>query len=1021
MEKVGLGGVTSRYRSPGLATPVVWIPVLAVAATLAEAAGSFGGWYACMSAHHDSSASCRGLGLGDELFHIGAGLAFMAAALVAWMRPHRRRLALLMGVEAAAWFIVDLEWIGAPLPFTFSQFAWGLGQPVFGHLLLAFPTGRLRSNLERGFVGAGYTAWLFSRVMSMVWFRPGPGLPANLLMIADDPARNAVGNALGNLMGLAFTAVFIGLMALKWRHASGVRRRDLSVMFLATSLVIVVTLAFTLLGRGFLERQGLASLASLGLASVPLGFLLGQVRPRQEGAVSGRLLIDLGGPPPRERLERVLAEMVRDPSLRLGHWNQELSRFIDANGEEVVPPREGDERVATFLCQSGRTVGVLTHGPALSPDLIRSAIVATPTRIRGESVVAELSAELGSVRASRSRIVEAIEDERQRLERALSRGPEEKLATALTTLELVRMGMDAGPEAGERLDLLLGLAREALAELHELGQGIHPRQLTTGGLAPALGSLVERSTVPATLAEVPATRFPGAVEAAAYFLIAEALTNATKHGRCTAVTVAVREDEQHLCIEVEDDGVGGAQLKGGSGLSGLVDRVTALDGRVQIVSPPGKGTKVSAEIPIRGYRLLGEADQALIRRLVVMPAGFDLEAARAVGAYIPVPADDFEHRVTRLVDQSLIRIDPGAQGGRYRLAETLDSSARQGLVESEEEGLIRARHAQHFLGLVQSAGDQLTGPQTGAWLDRLDADHENLLSALDWSRAAGHRPSPALVNALARFWFLRDHYVVGRRTLASILQSEAAPTPLRARTLQGLAALAWRQGDYLYANSCLTEAVRILRESDSEWLPTGLNWLGRVADSQGRHHKAETLFMEQMAIGRRRHDDAVVASAHFNLGIVATSLLDLAAARAHIRDYLTFAQDVGSPVEIASGYWWLAYIALDRGDLTAVRDLQERSIDIRLRLGDWSDLGTNLDLAARAAVAANRPDRALQLAGAAASLRATTRTRVSPARLVKLESALARARGAVRDRADGFFTEGTSLTPEEAAALALLD
>jgi signal transduction histidine kinase len=166
-------------------------------------------------------------------------------------------------------------------------------------------------------------------------------------------------------------------------------------------------------------------------------------------------------------------------------------------------------------------------------------------------------------------------------------------------LRLVEARLDSDP-ATARKDLVA--AREqlglALNELRELARGIHPAILTDGGLAPALSALAMRAPLPVEITDVPGGRLPEPVEAAAYYLIAEAITNVAKHAHASHVAVSVRRDDVRVVVDVADDGVGGADAAGGSGLHGLTDRVEALHGRLRVDSPPGGGTRIEAQIPV---------------------------------------------------------------------------------------------------------------------------------------------------------------------------------------------------------------------------------------------------------------------------------------------------------------------------------------------------------------------------------------------------------------------------------------
>jgi signal transduction histidine kinase len=212
---------------------------------------------------------------------------------------------------------------------------------------------------------------------------------------------------------------------------------------------------------------------------------------------------------------------------------------------------------------------------------------------------AELQARLADLATSRARIVAAGDVERRRLERNLHDGAQQRLVTLSITLRVALAKLEADP-AGAR-DLLTGAADElsmALAELRELARGLHPVVLTERGLGPAVEALASRAPVPVEIVETPAGRLAQPIEAAAYYLIAEALTNVAKHAHARSVRVHVAQTGSMVVVQVHDDGVGGADTAGGTGLEGLADRVEALGGRLELASPAGAGTTLSAEIPV---------------------------------------------------------------------------------------------------------------------------------------------------------------------------------------------------------------------------------------------------------------------------------------------------------------------------------------------------------------------------------------------------------------------------------------
>ena len=203
--------------------------------------------------------------------------------------------------------------------------------------------------------------------------------------------------------------------------------------------------------------------------------------------------------------------------------------------------------------------------------------------------------------ASRARVVEASDAERRRLERNLHDGAQQRLVTLALNLRLAQVRIAKEPDEAERL---LDDAREqlqlALAELRELAHGLHPAVLADRGLAPAVEALAARVPLPVDVRSVPHERLPESIEVAAYYLVAEALTNVVNYADASTAAVGIVRADDNLIVEVRDDGIGGASLEAGSGLRGLAERIGALCGELVLESPPGGGTSVRAEIPVRG-------------------------------------------------------------------------------------------------------------------------------------------------------------------------------------------------------------------------------------------------------------------------------------------------------------------------------------------------------------------------------------------------------------------------------------
>ena len=232
--------------------------------------------------------------------------------------------------------------------------------------------------------------------------------------------------------------------------------------------------------------------------------------------------------------------------------------------------------------RAGSGVGIL---PAVK-------LIAAQLRVSLDN--AQLYAELTE---SRARIVAAADQTCRRIERDLHDGAQQRLANLVLQ---ARMAQEAVPGTGElaaRLDALAAEATTAMAELRDLARGIHPAVLAEGGLHPALRGLARRSTVPVGLEVRVEGRLPEQVETAAYFAVAEALTNTAKHANGSHADVVIWETDGTLRLRVSDDGAGGAQPQEGTGLTGLHDRVEALGGSIEITSPVGHGTVLEVSLP----------------------------------------------------------------------------------------------------------------------------------------------------------------------------------------------------------------------------------------------------------------------------------------------------------------------------------------------------------------------------------------------------------------------------------------
>jgi len=254
----------------------------------------------------------------------------------------------------------------------------------------------------------------------------------------------------------------------------------------------------------------------------------------------------------------------------------------------------------SYVARGGVPIAALVYDRSLDdePELVESVGGAATIALENRLLQAQSQARLAELQASRQRLVAAADAERRRIERNLHDGAQQRLVTLALQLSLIQRRIRDDPGQAEQLVVSASdeLA-QSLAELRELARGIHPAALEQG-LERALEALVLRSPVPTELVVEPGPRLPRPIEFAAYFVASEALANVAKYAHASAVVVRLTRTPTTAVVGIADDGVGGADPAGGSGLRGLADRVEAVGGRLAVSSPPGAGTVVSAELPL---------------------------------------------------------------------------------------------------------------------------------------------------------------------------------------------------------------------------------------------------------------------------------------------------------------------------------------------------------------------------------------------------------------------------------------
>jgi signal transduction histidine kinase len=377
------------------------------------------------------------------------------------------------------------------------------------------------------------------------------------------------------------------------------RRRPAQILINCFSLSLVMLAVLLTAGTfqvpGF-EIIRLVTFTVAGLA--PLAFLAGLLDARLAKAGVGQLLVQLRSDTAPD-LRELLAQALRDPTLSLIYWLPQYGSWADQDGNSTTLPEQDSGRRVTFVKQNGEQIAALVYDAALAeePELLEAVSAAAGIALENGRLEAELRARLRELQGSRSRVVEAQQNERRRLERNLHDGAQQRLVALALELGLLAEQADNDPGTQDRLKHARSEVAESLDELRDIARGLHPAVVSGHGLAVALESLAAATPFEVQLQTDGLPRLPEQLEVAAYYVVSESLTNAAKHAQADRVTVEAGITDDTLMVEIVDNGIGGADSERGTGLRGLADRIEALNGRLRVWSPVGKGTRVRAEIP----------------------------------------------------------------------------------------------------------------------------------------------------------------------------------------------------------------------------------------------------------------------------------------------------------------------------------------------------------------------------------------------------------------------------------------
>src|SRR5215468_1666078 len=528
------------------------------------------------------------------------GLSWSAIGLVQRLRRPANRLGSLMLLFGFVWFVGRWIYVNPPLLYTIGLFLGATFFAVLGHVLLAFPGGRLEGRVSRLLVTAGYLDTIVVVGIGNLFYDGAPGGTRNLALVdANATLSDALKNASRGI-GIALFTVTLIILARRWRGATPRWRHAFGLAFWS-GFAAVLASAISILSRAPYRSLGWVDAIAYGIvAAVPLALTIDLLRGTLGRGAVADLVVELGDTRAPGHLRDALARALHDPTLSLAYWLPEQRRYVDVEGRSVDLPPDDVDTVTTIVEREGSPVAALVHDATLrdEPELVQAVGAAAGLALENERLQADLRARLAELRASRARMVEATDAERRRLERNLHDGTQQRLVSISIALALAesKLASDGDGARGILEEARAGLAT-ALEELRELSQGIHPAVLTERGLEPALQELVYLAPVPIELDVLGDERLPESVEAAAYYVVAEALANVAKYASAQAVSVTVQRRNGLAVVEVEDDGSGGAVAAHGSGLRGLSDRVEALGGSLVVESPRGVGTRLRAEIP----------------------------------------------------------------------------------------------------------------------------------------------------------------------------------------------------------------------------------------------------------------------------------------------------------------------------------------------------------------------------------------------------------------------------------------
>ncbi|MGE3594981.1 MAG: tetratricopeptide repeat protein [Dehalococcoidia bacterium] len=397
--------------------------------------------------------------------------------------------------------------------------------------------------------------------------------------------------------------------------------------------------------------------------------------------------------------------------------------------------------------------------------------------------------------------------------------------------------------------------------------------------------------------------------------------------------------------------------------------VGRLDDRFRLLAG-GRRTAMPRHQTLRAmvdwsHHLLSEPERVLLRRLSVFAGGWSFEAAEAVAAGDGIQVHAVLELLAQLVDKSLVIGEEERGAVRYRMLETIRQYAEERLQEAGEAERTRDRHLAYFVALSEEVEPYLRGAEQPAWMARLDAEHDNLRSALEWGLSRGGDAALRLCGALAWFWWMRASYEEGRRWPARALALTKERTAARMKALHGVGWLAHHQRDSGPARAMLDESLSIARERSDRWTEAWvLHVLGRIAYFENDPQRAAALGDESLAIAEAIEDRWLIAWALHLLGLAAFIAGDYPTARVRYERSLAIRRELGYEEGIGILVDLLGIVAFREGDHRLARERYREALSIMQRLGVGWHMSMILACFSGLAAANGQPERAVRLAGA---------------------------------------------------------